>query len=186
MRWGASMGASKKSRVAKERDEVGVKEARRAFGQTVAQVPLDKLVFLDECGFSLNLHRLYGWTIGGGRLLESVPLNNGRNRSVVGAYGWPCALNPTGLWALWQRQGAWNSPLFTLFVEEAVLPLLPKGSVLVPLQRANPSRCGFERGRRRGGMHAVVLATLLARLQPHRDAVELAQASRAKPRSTRR
>ncbi len=83
MRWGASTRASKKSRVARERDEV----ARQKFQHDVEDVPLDRLVFLDECGWSLNLHRLYGWTIGGGRLVESVPFQKGCNRSVVGAYG---------------------------------------------------------------------------------------------------
>lgn len=94
-------------------------------------MPLERLVFLDECGFSLNLHRFYGWVIGGGRCLERVPLGKGTNRSVVGAYALPCALNPTGLWALWQKSGAWTQLLFEAFVEEAVLPHLRAGSVLV-------------------------------------------------------
>lgn len=89
------------------------------------------LVFLDECGFALNLHRLYGWCIGGGRCEEEVPFDKGQNRSVVGAFSLPGESNPTGLWALWQRLGAWTGALFTLFVEEAVLPLVPRGSVLV-------------------------------------------------------
>ncbi len=54
-------------------------EGKRAlFGQQIAQVPVEKLVFLDECGFALNLHalnlsRLYGWTIGGGPCLDPCP-----------------------------------------------------------------------------------------------------------------
>ena len=94
-------------------------------------MPVEKLVFLDECGFSLNLHRMYGWCVGGGRLEEAVPFNKGQNRSVVGAFSLPSEENPTGLWSLWQRVGAWKSFLFELFVEEDVLPHLPQGSVLV-------------------------------------------------------
>lgn len=88
-------------------------------------------MFLDECGFSLNLHRLYGWTIGGKRCFERVPFNKGKNRSVVGAFSLPSADNPTGMWALWQKVGAWNALLFEAFVEEAVLPKVPAGSILV-------------------------------------------------------
>ena len=113
--------------VAGERDE----EARRAFQEAIGPVPVEKLVFLDECGFALNLHRLYGWLMGGGRLEEDVPFQKGRLRSVVGAFSLPRDGNPTGLWALWQRVGSWNGRLFTLFVQEAVLPFVPRGSVLV-------------------------------------------------------
>lgn len=65
----------------------------------------ERLVFLDECGFALNLHRLYGWTVGGGRCEEGVPFNKGVNRSVAGAFSLPTAANPSGLWALWQKLG---------------------------------------------------------------------------------
>ena len=68
-------------------------------------------MFLDECGFSLNLHRLYGWAPRGERCYEVVPFNKGKNRSVLGAYSWPGEENPTGLWALWQRLGAWNGEI---------------------------------------------------------------------------
>jgi hypothetical protein len=88
-------------------------------------------VFLDECGFSLNLHRLYGWTIGGGRCTERVPFNKGHNSSVVGAFSLPSTDNPTGMWALWQKLGAWTALLFEAFIEEAVLPCVPQGSILV-------------------------------------------------------
>lgn len=120
-------GASKKTPLAGEQNEV----SRREFRAALAEVPLDKLVFFDECGFGLNLHPLYGWLIGGGRLEERVPVHKGRIRSVVGAYSLPSPSNPSGLWALWQRLGSWNARLFTLFVQEAVLPFVPKGSVLV-------------------------------------------------------
>ena len=52
-----------KCRVARERCEV----KRAAYREQVAQVPVEKLVFLDECGFWLCLFRLYGWT-------ESAPV----------------------------------------------------------------------------------------------------------------
>jgi len=119
--------ASKKTRVAKERCE----EQRRAFRVNIEQVPVEKLVFLDECGFALNLHRLYGWAIGGARCEHDVPFNKGVNLSVVGAFSLPTPDNETGLWALWHKKEAWTGLLFELFVEEELLHRLPPGSVLV-------------------------------------------------------
>ncbi len=104
---------------------------RTAFRVQIAGIALEKLVFLDEAGFSLNLHRLYGWAIGGSRCECQVPFNKGQNRSVVGAYSLPSENNPTGLWALWQKLGAWTALLYEMFLEEAVLPYVPEGSVLV-------------------------------------------------------
>ena len=130
MCWGASGLLLKKSRLAQERCEV----KRAAFRVQIEGVPLEKLVFLDECGFALNLHRLYrhyGWALKGERCFECVPFNKGKNRSVLGAYGWPGATNPTGLWAVEQRLGAWNGDTFEEFVAHTLLPQLPAGSVLI-------------------------------------------------------
>ncbi len=89
------------------------------------------MVFVDECGFALNLHRLYGWAPKGERCVEAVPFNRGKNRSVLGAYGWPGPQNATGLWALEQRLGAYSTQSFEAFVAQTVLPQLPAGSVLI-------------------------------------------------------
>lgn len=89
------------------------------------------MVFLDECGFALNLHRFYGWALRGERCVEAVPFNRGKNRSVPGAYGFPGLANPTGLWALEQRLGAYNTQTFEAFVAHSLLPQLPPGSVLI-------------------------------------------------------
>ncbi len=113
--------------MARERDE----EARVRFCQKLAQVPVDTLVFLDECGFASNLRRLYGWAIGGARCVEEVPQTRALNRSCLGAFSLPNESNPTGLWALWQKLGAWNGLLFEAFVVDELLPRLPHGSVLV-------------------------------------------------------
>ena len=64
---------------------------RQAYQEQLAQVPVEKLVFLDQCGFSLALHRLYGWVVGGGRCIERVPfhLQCGHAHAVVGALSLP-------------------------------------------------------------------------------------------------
>ena len=108
---------------------------RAAFRVAVSGVPLEKLVFLDECGFSLNLMRLYGWTVGGGRCCEPVPFNRGQNRSVVGAFSLPTSASASpacnGMWALWHKAGAMKREDFEFFLREHLLPVLEPGSVLV-------------------------------------------------------
>ncbi len=52
----------------------------------IQQIAPDRLVFLDESGFSLALFRLYGWGKAKERLVESVPFVRGKNRSVLGAF----------------------------------------------------------------------------------------------------
>jgi len=123
--------------VAQERCEV----KRAAFRVQIAGVPLEKLVFLDECGFSLNLHRLYGWTIGGGRCVDAVPFERGPNRSVLGAFSLPTPDCPTGMRALWQKLGAWTRATFEAFLQDGLLPGLEPGSVLV-LDNASIHRGG--------------------------------------------
>jgi hypothetical protein len=123
--------------VASERCE----EKRAAFRVQIAGVPLDKLVLLDECGFGLNLHRLYGWTIGGGRCVEEVPFERGPNRSVLGAFSLPTSTCPTGMRALWQKLGAWTRASFEAFLQDGLLPVLEPGSVLV-LDNASIHRGG--------------------------------------------
>jgi transposase len=92
---------------------------------------VEKLVFLDECGFSLNLCRAYGWVLGGGRCEEAVPFNKGMNRSVLGAFSLATSDCPTGMRALWQKFGAWTRDTFEAFLQDGLLPHLPQGSVLV-------------------------------------------------------
>lgn len=92
---------------------------------------MEKLVYLDECSFLLNLHQLYGWASAGVRCVEEVPFVRGKNLSVVGAFSLPSPHNESGLWALWHVEGAWKAWSFELFLKEMVLPRLAAGSVLV-------------------------------------------------------
>jgi len=186
---------------------------REAYQEQIAQVPLDKLVFLDECGFSLALYRLYGWVIGGGRCLETVPfhLQPGKAHSVMGALSLPTpdcpsglpqriapadcpsglpqriapADCPSGLRALWQEARAWNRASFEAFLQRGVLArrfaaCFASGQCLGAGQRPLPS---WRQHRFSGGGCWVFLAlsaAILARLQSHRTALELAQSPGAR------
>lgn len=67
----------------------------------------------------------YGWAYRKERLVESVPLNRGKNLSVLGAYG------SEGMIAQANKVGAMKRVDVERFLEEDLLPKLPPGSVLV-------------------------------------------------------
>lgn len=82
-------------------------------------------MFLDEAGFSLALFLFYGWALRTERLVESVPLNRGKNLSVLGAFG------SEGMLAQIHKVGAMKRVDVERFLEFDLLPKLSAGSVLV-------------------------------------------------------
>jgi transposase len=82
-------------------------------------------VFLDEVGFSLRLHRLYGWGQKGQPLIESVSGRRGTNLSVLGA------LDKEGLVAFAWQEGAMRRADVEDFFADDLLPRLLPGRVLV-------------------------------------------------------
>jgi transposase len=82
-------------------------------------------VFLDEIGFSLALCLFYGWASRTERLVESVPLNRGKNLSVLSAFG------ADGFVSQVNKIGAMKRLDVERFLEFELLPKLASGSVLV-------------------------------------------------------
>ena len=76
---------------------------RAAFRCQITAIAPEKLVFLDECSLGLNLFRLYGWVIGGGRCKEEVPLTRGTHLSLLGAFSLASPQCPNGLRVLWHK-----------------------------------------------------------------------------------
>lgn len=80
---------------------------------------------MDEAGFSLALFLFYGWALREERLAESVPLNRGKNLSVLGAFS--C----DGMIAQVNKVSAMKRVDVERFLESDLLPKLPAGSFLV-------------------------------------------------------
>jgi transposase len=89
------------------------------------QIAPERLVFLDESGFSLCLYRHYGWSPCNQRCVAAVPFVRGTNLSVLGAY------SLSGMQAITSKAGAFKRDDFEQFLQESLLPVLPPGSVLV-------------------------------------------------------
>ena len=163
----------KKSRVAAERDP----HKRAAFQEAIRQVDPKNLVFLDEAGFSLALHLLFGWGPTKERLVEAVPWQRGVNLSVLGAFGLE------GMITITRKAGAMKRVDVEAFLRADWLPrLLPVSCpslarfVAGAGQRAHSSRRPDRDDRVWGRLLAVVSAALLSGLVAHRVGVGLDQA----------
>ena len=105
---------------------------RAAFQQAIEQIEPGDLVFLDECGFSLALHLLFGWGPAKERLVEAVPSQRGVNLSVLcGASATVGAFDAEGMVAITSKPGAIKRVDLEAFLREDLLPRLVPSSVLV-------------------------------------------------------
>lgn len=92
------------------------------------QLSLDarRLVFLDETGSNVTMTRRRARSRRGRPVYGAVPLNRGKNLTVVGA-----VRADGGLVAWRAMDGAMTGARFLSFVVEALLPVLAPGDVLV-------------------------------------------------------
>lgn len=71
------------------------------------------------------MYRAYGWSVRGERLFEAIPLQRGKNYSVLGA------LSLDGMVATFGKEGSIKRVDLEVFLERDLLPRLPAGSILV-------------------------------------------------------
>ncbi len=83
------------------------------------------IIYLDETGFVSSAHRLYGWSKIGERVYGQQDARSGVRTSLIGAYHKKKLIAPLLF------EGCCNAALFELWLEEYLLPIIPKGSVLV-------------------------------------------------------
>jgi len=91
----------------------------------VRRVRQRRLRFLDEAGVNLALTRLYGRAPRGERVTESVPRNYGPHTSVISTLGL------SGPEAVWTVEGAVDTDVFNVYVEQVLRPTIRRGDILV-------------------------------------------------------
>jgi transposase len=103
-----------------------VVEARAVFRDTVAALPPEDLVFVDESGIATNLVRPYGRAPKGERAVGSAPYGRWEQLTIFG--GLSLAL---GLGACMSVEGAADTPAVVAFVEHVLVPTLRRGQVVL-------------------------------------------------------
>jgi transposase len=98
---------------------------RIAYHSELAQADLSRLKFLDEAGSHLAMTRLYGRGEKGHRVVEAVPKDYGENLSML------ASLSVTGIEAPMTINGAVDSIVFTVYVEEVLCPSLKAGDIVI-------------------------------------------------------
>jgi transposase len=102
-----------------------VQEKRRNFLSRVRRIPTDKLVFIDESGMNLAMSRTHAWVKRGCEFVDRVPMNWGKNLTVLGA------IRLAGWVALTTMFATANKDRFVRWVKRILLPKLRQGDVLV-------------------------------------------------------
>ena len=86
---------------------------------------IEDLIFLDEFGINLAMTRSHARAPMGQRAVVSEPFNPGTKLSVISA------LRLDGVYAPMMIEGAFNSEIFDLYVEQMLLPGLRPGTIIV-------------------------------------------------------
>jgi transposase len=102
-----------------------VQTRRRAFLSAARRIPIERLVFLDESGVHVAMHRTHTWVKRGTEYIERVPMNWGRTLTLLGA------MRHTGWVNLQTMFATANADRFVAWLTRALLPRLQRGDVLV-------------------------------------------------------
>lgn len=114
----------KKTRFAAERDTPRVQEQRRAFCQEMATVDANHVVFIDETGATTAMSRTHGRAPAGERVQATVP-GAWKNVTLI------AAMRRSGVIAPIALPGATDRLVFDTYVEQALVPELQAGDVVV-------------------------------------------------------
>jgi transposase len=114
----------KKTLHAQEQDQPRVQAQRQAFQETLAGVDPDCLVFVDESGANTGMTRTHGRAPRGERVQASAPGAWSNVTLIVG-------LRASGVVAPVALPGAVDKDVFQTYVEEALVPQLRAGDIVV-------------------------------------------------------
>jgi transposase len=104
---------------------------RQSFLRKVAKISIDRLVFLDEAGLNCSMTRSHAWVKRGSVYEERVPMNWGKNLTLIGA------IRIRGWITLGTMFATANRERFVRWLRVRLLPKLRRGDVLI-MDNATP------------------------------------------------
>jgi transposase len=140
----ASRGdAEKKTAHAAEQDRADIAARRQAWFDGQPDLDPERLVFIDECGTTTKMARMYGRARCGERCRAPVPHGHWKTTTLVGA------LRLSGVTAPMTLGGAMGGAAFLAYAEQALAPTLRPGDVVVmdnlPAHKLPAVRAAIER-----------------------------------------
>lgn len=115
----------KKTLRATEQDTDKVKKHHKEYFEEIEKIDPEDLVFLDETGSNIAMHRKYARSPKGERAYDSRPAKRGGNVTIIGA------LSLSGIVAAMSIDGAADGDVFTAYITEVLVPQLREGNVVV-------------------------------------------------------
>jgi transposase len=91
----------------------------------IRRIPFERLVFLDESGLNLSMSRSHAWVKRGTEFIDRVPMNWGKNLTLLGAMrrdGWVV------LTSTYERA---TKDRFVWWLKTKLLPKLRRGDIIV-------------------------------------------------------
>lgn len=119
------LSRKKKRLRAAEQDNPENLALRDQFRAFVADVPVSRLVFLDETGSTISMTRAHGRAPVGQRVDDVVPRNRGRVTTIIGS------LRVDGVGPAMTIQGGTDAAVFEAYIEKVLLPALRPGDYVV-------------------------------------------------------
>ena len=154
------MTFKKKTAHASEQERPDVQEQRKLWEIQQSSFDLSQLTFLDETGLSTKMARLYGRAPRGERLIASIPHGHWKTLTFVGA------LRQSGMTAPIVIDGPVNGATFLAYVEQALVPTLSPGDIVVMDNLAAHKVDGVERAVQKVGARVLYLPPYSPDLNP--------------------
>ena len=110
---------------AKEQQRPDVLEQRETFANESVSIDPERLVFLDECGVTTNMTRMYGRAPEGERLVDNPPHGHWQTTSIISA------MRLEGVVASMALDGPLHEPAFDAYIQQLLVPNLHAGDIVV-------------------------------------------------------
>jgi transposase len=117
--------AKKTSLHASEQGTERVQQARANYQEEVAALDPQRFQFIDASGVNLAMTRLYGRAPRGERVIGAVPQNYGANVTRLASLG------SHGIEAVMTIEGATDTEVFRVYVEQVLRPTLHPGDIVI-------------------------------------------------------
>ena len=98
---------------------------RAAWREQANELDASKLVFIDECGSNIALTRVYARSPRGKRVYGSIPRNRRANITLL------AALSLQGMGEAFILEGAADTVVFELYIEQILAPSLSAGQIVI-------------------------------------------------------
>jgi transposase len=149
---------------AAEQDRPDVQQQRDNWKESQAWMDPTRLVFIDETWASTNMARRYGRAPAGERLVEPIPHGHWKITTFI------AGLRREGLVAPMTCDGAINGDLFVAYIEQALVPTLRPGDVVVMDNLSSHKRAGVRQAIEQAGCQLWYLPAYSPDLNPIENA----------------